>query len=229
MGLTIDLILLLLWALVIFLAVWRGFFVVALQLVAWVVSITVASIVSSMLAQPVYELFFQGAARRLIETQIDQAVQSSQAAQYAEEVIAGLPQALSRLAEMAGISTQGLIDNLQAHQFTAANAAQMLEQSIVAPIAVAAVRIALSLVLFVILLLITRLVARQVAKLKKLPVLKQADRWLGAVLGLVKGALLMLVLTLLLRAAAALHIGGPEFEAGVEGSFLVGALEWIRL
>ena len=41
--------------------------------------------------------------------------------------------------------------------------------------------------------------------------------------------LLLLALCLGLRAAAALGIGGPEFAAGVEGSRLVAAMDWIRL
>ena len=229
MALALDLILLLLWGLVILLAARRGFFVVALQLVAWIVSITLAGMFSAPLAQPLYEAFAQGAARRFIEGNIDQAVQGSQAAQYAQEVLAGLPQSLARLAQMAGISTQGLIDNLQARQFSAANAAQLLEETIVAPLAIAAIRILLSLVLFTLLLFVTRLIGRKIAKLRRLPVLKQADRLLGAALGLVKGALLLFVLVLLLRAAVALELGGPDFAAGVEGSYIVSVLEWIRL
>ena len=182
-----------------------------------------------MLAQPLYVAFGQGLARRFIEENIGQAVESSQAAQYAQEVIAGLPQALARLAQMAGISTQGLIDNLQAHQFSAGGAAQLLEETIVAPLAIAAIRILLSLVLFTLLLFVTRLIGRKIAKLRKLPVLKQADRLLGAALGLIKGALLVSVLALVLRAAAALALGGPDFARAVEGSYIVGALEWIRL
>lgn len=229
MGLTVDLSLLLVWVLVVFLAARRGFFAVALQLGAWVVSIALSGTLSAMLAQLLYDSFGRGMALRFIEENIGQAVQGSQAAQRAQEMIAQLPQALERLAQLAGISTQGLIENLKARQFSAADAAQVLEESIVAPIAIAAIRILLRLALFAALLFVTRLICRQVAKLGKLPVLKQADRLLGAVLGLLKGALLLFVLSLLLRAAAALHLGGPEFESAIENSAIVGALEWIRL
>jgi len=229
LALTLDLILLLLWALVIFLAVRRGFFAAALQLGAWIVSIALAGFLSGLLAQPLYEAFVRSWAQGLIEGQIDQAVQSSQVAQYAQEVLAGLPQSLAQLAQMAGISTQGLIGDLQARQFSSANAAQLLEETIVAPLAVAAIRILLSLILFTLLLIATRLVCRQLEKLRRLPVLKQADRLLGAALGLLKGALLVSVLALALRATAALEFGGPEFIQGVDGSYIVSALEWIRL
>jgi len=225
----IDLALLLLLGLIVFLAARRGFFAVALQLGAWIVSIALAGALSSMLAQPIYEALFAGMVRQAIESSLDSAIQGSQVAQYAQQVIRDLPDALTQLGQAAGVSTQDLIGNLEAQRFTTANAAQLLESSIAAPLATAAIRFALALLLFMLLIIVTRLICRKIAKINKLPVLKQADRILGAALGLVKGVLLLLALCLGLRAVAALGIAGPDFAAAVEGSRLVAAMEWIRL
>jgi len=227
LALWIDLALALIWAAVIVFAAYRGFLRSALQVAAWLLSIVLAGVLSSMLAGPFYETFVRGAALRMIEGNIDQAIQSSQMAQAAHEILAQLPESLSALAQMAGISTADLIANLQAHQVSAANAAQMLEQTIVAPIATAVIRLLLALVLFIVLLVVTRLLGRKVAKLAKLPLIKQTDRILGGVLGLLKGALLLFALALALRAAAALGFGGAVFAGGVEDSYLVNVMEWI--
>jgi len=225
LAIAIDLILVALWGVMVFWAMKRGFFSTALTLVAWVASLALAGVLSSALAAPLYEAFFANSARAIIESNIDAAIQSSEAALYAQRVITELPDALQRLAQMAGISIEDLIGNLNGQAFTSASAAELLEQTIVAPIAVSAFRIILSIVLFAVLFFAARMIVRQVAKLRKLPVLKQADQLLGAGLGFIKGALLVFVLALALQAAAALHIGGDAFAEAAEQSILIrGAL-----
>ena len=221
MAIAIDLILVALWGVMVFWAMKRGFFSTALTLVVWVVSLALAGVLSASLAAPLYESLFANSARTLIESNIDAAIQSSEAAMYAQKVITELPEALQRLAEMAGISAEGLIENLSGQAFTSASAAEMLEQTIVAPIAISAFRIILSMVLFAALFFAARLAVRQIAKLRKLPVLKQADQLLGAGLGFIKGALLVFVLALALQAAAALHIGGDAFAEAAGQSVLI--------
>ena len=222
-ALTIDLVLVALCAGMVIWSAFRGFFATALALAAWVVSIALAGALSAALAQPLYEALFANAARTLIANNIDSAIQGSQAAQYARDVIADLPETLRRLAQMAGISTEGLVESLQSKVFSSATAAEMLERAVVAPMVTAAFRLILSAALFAVLLFGTRLLTGQIAKLRKLPVLKQADKLLGAALGLVKGALLVFALALALGAAAALGIGGEGFAAAAEQSFLIKA------
>jgi len=219
----IDLVLVGLWGAMALWAMVRGFFAAALTLGAWIVSLALAGVLSAALAQPLYEALFANAARALIESNIDSAVQGSQAAQAAQQVIADLPEALQHLARMTGISTQGLIESLQNQAFNSASAAELLEQAVVAPIVTAAFRLILSIVLFVVLFFAAKLITRQIAKLRRLPVLKQADKLLGAALGLVKGALLVFVTALGLKAAAALGIGGEAFAEATEQSLLIRA------
>jgi len=225
LAIAIDLILVALWGVMVLWAMKRGFFSTALTLVAWVASLALAGVLSSSLAAPLYEALFANSARTIIESNIDATIQSSEAAMYAQQVITDLPEALQRLAQMAGISTEGLIGNLSGQAFTSASAAEMLEQTVVAPIATAAFRIILSIVLFAVLFFAARMIVRQIAKLRKLPVLKQADQLLGAGLGFIKGALLVFVLALVLQAAAALRVGGDAFaEAAGQSVLIRGAL-----
>jgi uncharacterized membrane protein required for colicin V production len=205
----------------VFWSVKRGFFATALTLGSWIVCVALANFLAGALARPLYEALGANAARSLIEHNLDGALQSSQVAQYGKQVLAAMPDVLCQLAGMCGVSAQGLVDNLQSKALQPGSAAQLLEQAVVAPIAVAACRLLLSALLFVILMLLIRLVTRQMLRLRKLPVLKQADALLGAVLGLGKGALLLFVVTLALRALSALRLGGPAFARGVEDSWLV--------
>ena len=219
----IDLLLVLALGLMVWMAARRGFFRTALRLGAWIVSIALAGALSAALAQPIYEAFFSTPMRAMIEQNIGAAVESSQAAQVAQKVIEELPAALQQLAGVAGISTEGLIGNLQSN-FTVADAAALLEQSVAAPIAIAVIRLVMGLILFVLLLIGLQFVCRKLEKLREIPVFKQTDWILGAVLGLVKGVLLVLVLALLLRAAAALNDGG-NFALAVENSRIAALTE----
>ena len=225
----IDALLVLLFVVVVLAAARRGFFKTVLRLGAWIVSIVLAGSLSAALAPPIYEAFAAKAVRTLIEQQIGSAVNSSQAAQAAQKVIEELPEAVRQLADFAGVSTEGLIGNLQSN-FSAANAATLLEQSVVAPIATAAIRLVVCLALFVLLVIALRFVCKYLEKLREIPVFKQTDWMLGAALGLVKGILLVFVLSLLLRAAAAISAEGP-FALAVENSRianLTSGLIWYR-
>ncbi|MCL2545532.1 MAG: CvpA family protein, partial [Clostridia bacterium] len=104
----IDALLVLAFALVVWMAARRGFLRTVLQLGAWILSIAVAGALSAALAPPIYEAFFAGPARLLIERNIGAAVEGSQAAQYAQQVIEELPEAVRQLAGVAGVSTEGL-------------------------------------------------------------------------------------------------------------------------
>jgi len=225
----IDLLLVLLFVVVVLAAARRGFFKTVLRLGAWIVSVVLAGTLSAALAPPVYEAFAAKAARALIEQQIGAAVEGSQAAQAAQKVIEGLPEAVRQLAGFAGISTEGLIDNLHSN-FSAGDAAALLEQSLVAAIATAVIRLVICLALFVLLAIVLRFVCKALEKLREVPVFKQTDWMLGAALGLIKGVLLVFVAALLLRAAAAIGSGGP-FALAVESSRIAGltnGLIWYR-
>jgi len=221
----IDALLVLAFALVVWMAARRGFLRTVLQLGAWILSIAVAGVLSAALAPPIYEAFFAGPARLLIERNIGAAVEGSQAAQAAQQVIEELPEAVRQLAGVAGVSIEGLTANLQSN-FTIANAAELIEQSLVSPIAIAVIRFAICLGLFLLLLLVLRFLAHRLSKLRKIPVLRQADWILGAALGLVKGVLLVTMLALFLRAAAALNEGG-NLAAAVENSRIAALTEGV--
>jgi len=225
----IDLFLALVFLFAVLAAARRGFFKTVLRLAAWILSVVLAGALSAALAPPVYEAFAAKPARALIEQQIGAAVNGSQAAQAAQKVIEELPEAVRQLADFAGVPAEGLIDNLQSN-FSTEGAAALLEQSVVAPIATAAIRLIICLSLFVLLVIVLRVVCHWLEKLRKVPVLKQTDWILGAALGLIKGALLVFVAALLLRAWAAVS-ANEAFALAVEGSriaSLTSGLIWYR-
>jgi len=221
----IDIGLLLVFALVVFFAARRGFFVTLLRLGAWVVAVVAARVLGDALAQPLYNAFAAEPARRMIEQNIGAAIDGSQAAQYAGQVIADLPDALSRLAaRVGGITPEYLLENLDAQQFSTENAAYVLEQSIVAPIGIAVIGFLLTIVLFIALLALCRLLVRWLEGLRKLPVLKQADGILGAVMGIIKGVVFVFIAVLVLQLIAAMSPADAVLVTMVDSSRIVAFL-----
>lgn len=203
-SLIIDGALLLVFALIVLWSAKRGLLAAVLSLACWIFSVVVAGVLSMVIAQPVYDSLAAQTVRNMIEANIDDAVTGNDATRQAGKLLAELPESLRELADFSGISTDALVDKLETMPKDGKSAAELLESAIVAPIAVAAIRLGLCLALFVILLLVTRLITRQLERAGKLPVIKQANHALGAVLGVVKGALVLFVLCLLLRVAAEL-------------------------
>jgi len=225
----IDLLLALVFLFAVLAAARRGFFKTVLRLGAWIVSVVLAGALSAALAPPIYDAFAAKPVRALIGQQIGAAVNGSQAAQAAQKVLEELPEAVRQLADFAGVPTEGLIDNLKSN-FSAGDAAALLEQSVVAPIATAAIRLILCLAMFVLLVILLRVACHWLEKLREVPVLKQTDWMLGAALGLIKGALLVFVAALLLRAWAAVS-ANENLVLAVESSriaSLTSGLIWYR-
>jgi uncharacterized membrane protein required for colicin V production len=229
MAFWLDVALLAVFALVLVHAIRKGFVASILSVAAWVVSLLLSGFVSAQLAQPIYESFVQDSVRGAIEQKLDATVQVSELADYGGRLLDELPDALKDLAAFTGISLESLFAKLPNKTLRMADAAKALEQTIVAPMALAAIRWGVSILLFALLLFVTRLIARKLSKITKLPVLKQADRLLGAALGLLKGLLVVGVLALLLRAAASLLPESSDFAAAVQESRIVQWLGFLPL
>ncbi|MDR3313306.1 MAG: CvpA family protein [Oscillospiraceae bacterium] len=208
--------LVLIFALTVLFALKRGFLSVVLSLACWLVSLVFAGALSAAVAQPAYDALAAQPVRNMIETRIaDTAVGTEAAVLHVEKLLEELPDSLRELADFSGVSLDALVNKLEAMPTDGRSAAELLESTIVAPVAVAAIRWGLSIAFFALLLLLTRLIARQLERAGKIPVIKQANQALGAVLGVAKGLLVVFVLCLLLRVAAELRADG-DFAAAVE-------------
>ncbi|MDR1465946.1 MAG: CvpA family protein [Oscillospiraceae bacterium] len=222
----VDLIFVLLFAACVGAAARRGFLGTALSLAAWVVSALAAGLLSRSFAQPIYDAFVANGVREGIRQQIEAvgSVTAGQVQAAANNVAASLPAGLKALADFSGISVAGLLEGLRPSAGMTESAAQLIEQRIVEPLALVAIRWALCAVLFGVLLTATRFLASWVEKIGKLPGLRQANRLLGAALGALRGLLVVMILGLLCGAAAQLLPAESEIGQALAGSAAVRAV-----
>ena len=170
----------------------RGFIRSMVQLVGLVAAFMLAFSFSETLSTYVYDAFISEPLRETV-TQTLQTDVSSTASEQLDSALETLPPFLSealRENEQANAALESLGAQVDA---SAAQLAEMLVTNVIRPLAVALLRFVLFLVLVVLLLLAVKLLTALLKPITKLPVIRQADGALGAVIGLLKSLLFVLI------------------------------------
>jgi uncharacterized membrane protein required for colicin V production len=216
------------------LAIWmgyrRGFFKSIIQLVGCVAAALIASGLSTPVASGVYDQFISKSVQNQIESRIEEA--SSETVETAlGGVLDDLPDSVSNVLAMFDIgSGEKLKDRIQGSlDGTAAQIARAIEDKVIRPAAVSLLKIVIFFVLFIILLILVGIAASIVGKVFKLPILRQTDGLLGAVLGAAQGVVLVLaVVSVISLIASASKPDGKITRAAVNDTLIVKSVEKIN-
>lgn len=136
------------------------------------------------------EWIFQHVVRTAMTEQISAALQTSSTENAAETIFASIPSFLQDALASYGITLESLRQTLAGTNVSAASAAVEL----MAPVVISLMRSVFSLVLFVILLIVVKMIAKLVSGVCHLPVLRQLDKGLGAVLGAAQAILVIFLI-----------------------------------
>lgn len=185
-SLILDILLLVLLLLGIFLGAHRGFCRSIINLIGTIVALAAAMWIAGMLS----EWIFQHVVRTAMTEQLSGALQASSTGDAAEAIFTSIPSFLQGALEACGITLDSLRQTLAESNVSAAAAAVEL----MAPIVISLMRSVLSLVLFVVLIIVIKIIAKLVSGVCRLPVLRQLDKGLGAVLGAVEAVLIIFLI-----------------------------------
>ncbi len=186
-------------------------------IVAWVAAAAIALHFCAPLAETCYDRFLHERVLALAEENIQSAADATLSAAYTNDVLKGLPDFAVKAAEGVGVDV-GTLQEKAAH--LPQNTAAALEKNCLAPICKAALKAVLFLAILLVISGLAVFLLNPVGKaLHKLPLIGTTDRALGAVFGLLKGAVLVAVLAMLLRVAG--EIAQGEFGSAVENSRVV--------
>lgn len=163
----------------------KGFFRSIIDLVGTLVALTAAVWLGAAAA----EWVFEGMLRESLTLQVAEALRNSPAGNAPEAVIEALPGLFAGALEHYGITADTLNQAISNASGSAAEAAI----NVVAPVVISILKALFSIVLFILLLVILRLVSGAISRILKLPVLKQLNHALGALLGAVQGLLVILL------------------------------------
>lgn len=204
MAYILDGVVIIIFLLAVFLGYRRGFFKSIIQLVGCIAAALIASGLSTPLASGVYDQFISGSIEKSIEAQIKNAGAGSVDTSL-DGVLDDLPDAVTNALTMFDLGTPEQIKNkLQGSlNGTVTQISTQIEQKVVRPAAVSLLRVLCFFILFIVLMILAGLAASLVGKITRIPILRQTDGLLGAVLGAVQGVILVFVAVTLMSLIAA--------------------------
>ncbi|MCH5188984.1 MAG: CvpA family protein [Oscillospiraceae bacterium] len=222
MTLILDIILAGIFIVLVIAAAKKGFVLTVLEVVAIIAALFCASYISEPVSQTAYDTFLK---ENIVEN-IDSAIsEKTGSADLGVVAIDSIPEYVFDFAECAGIDTDNVKANISntisgaVKNGKTADIGKKVEENFVRPIAVPAIRIIVFFILFVILLVVFRLLAKAVSKVIRLPLVKNVDTVLGALLGALRGlAVLIIVSTVFVTMLSG---GDSDFAVAVRESKVI--------
>ena len=187
-GLILDIFFLAFAVLTIFIARKKGFVLTLLDFAAFFLAVFLAIPVSGWLAEGVYNTFISQSVVTALESQLPSAASSAEIAAQVNAVLSDFPDFVTAYASSIGIDISEISRRVSAAGASAGSLAQTVEANIVAPIVTAVCKAIIFVILLIIFVILLKIAARLINQFFKLPVLKTLNGTLGAVLGVLKAA-----------------------------------------
>lgn len=187
-GLILDIFFLAFAVLTIFIAKKKGFVLTLLDFAAFFLAVFLAIPVSGWLAEGVYNTFISQSVVTALESQLPSAASSAEIAAQVNAVLSEFPDFVTAYASSIGIDISEISRQVSAAGASAGSLAQTVEANIVAPIVTAVCKAIIFVILLIIFVILLKIAARLINQFFKLPVLKTLNGTLGAVLGVLKAA-----------------------------------------
>lgn len=198
----------------------KGFLRCILSLACVIAAIAVAMTFSQPAAEWCYDNILSGYIVNTVEKAIEDGLDSSAAAMTVNQVIAEIPDFLvSQLTEF-GIDVNAVAEEISSLKLSAQDTAEMISKDIVRP----GVLVLLKMLCFILIYLIVRFLLGFLSSLingiSKLPLLKQVNKGLGAVIGALKGVAIVFLVCTLLNAIPLDYFEPPILAQAVDNSLI---------
>ena len=203
----------------------RGFLRSILQAFGCIIAFSLAFWLSNITANFLFDTAFHDTLHGKIvegwEASVSDGVTPA-LADRVEKTFDALPSILKADLDAEAVA-QGIRSSVGTEQ-TGTAVADYIVNDVVGPLIVAVIRCVAFLILFVVLLFAIRLCKKLLKPITKLPLVRQADKWLGFVFGLIQGIILMFVAVTLMQVFASVFTNGLVTRDDFESSFIVGWL-----
>lgn len=219
----VDIIIVAIFALVIFTSAQKGFFRSLIDLVGSLLAVAIAKIFSQSVAEIFFDSFVAPGAERALAANLGE-IGTVSYVEQAENVLESLPSGLIGILQIMGIDSESLLEKIYQADFNGDNLVDSLMNSIVEPMGTAVLQFVIFVASAVALIFIIKLLAKLIDKLvKKLPVVKSFNKSLGAVFGIFRGLIIVVVVSMLLSVLVS-FINNEMLITSVEDSIIVNAV-----
>ena len=192
----------------------KGFARTLLSFVGRIASLIVAYFVSDMYADVVYEKFIKEALTNAIESNVNSALTEG-VPEKLNITWSELPQIFTSIVDKLGLE----ISQLDTSGMTQ-GVSSTLEETIAGPIAIVICRIIIFAIVSVVASFVISILVNLLCKIVKLPILKTADKLLGAGLGLVNGLICVFILSFVFTVVSG-FISPSELSDEVNSSYII--------
>lgn len=220
----VDIIIILIFGGIVISSVRKGFFKSLFELAGTLISL----IISRALSQGFAPVVFNSFVRKGAETYLGNAlgdVGTTDYALQAQETLNSIPEALNGIMSLMGIDKQVIIEKIESANLGGSNLIESLMTNVVEPIGTAIVQFILFIILAVVVGFLLKAIVRLLdGIIKKLPAVKQLNTALGAVLGVLRGIIVVALISMLIGIVAS-FIGNEEFIETVNNSVIVDTFQ----
>ena len=223
MAYIVDIILIVIFAIAIIVSAYKGFFRSLIDLAGSLIAIIAARILSQSFAKPVYDGVVAGAVENALASKLGQGASVDYVEQL-EEILASIPEGINGVLQMMGVDKQILLDKISSANLNGDNLIESLMNSVVSPLVTAVIQFVLFAVLAIVLIVAIKIVAILLDKIiKKLPVIKSFNKTLGAVFGIIRGLIDVVIISLLISVVAG-FVSNQELVSAVDSSMIVSTV-----
>lgn len=219
----VDIILIAIFAAVIISSAAKGFFKSLVDLIGSLAAVLIARLLSESAAKAVFDGFVYKGAENALAQSLGEAG-SVDYAQQIENALASLPEGLGGILQIMGIDSQSLTDKLSEVNLNGDNLVESLMNSVVVPVGTAVVQFVLFVILAIAMIFIVKVFSKVINKIiKKLPVIKGFNKTMGAVFGILRGLVIVVIISMLLSVVVG-FTGNDALIGSVENSMIINAV-----
>ncbi len=202
----------------------RGFFKCLVSLVCVIVALFAALNYSQPLAEWSYDNIMADKVVQQVEKSLNDGFSSQVAADTVNQVIDMIPELLTKQLTEFGIDTDSLSGQIASLELSSHDTAEKISEQIIRPGSLVLLKLLCYILIFVVVRLVLGCILGLITKLPMPSLLKTADRWLGGVLGALKGGVIVIMLCMLLTALSGFVKADSEVATVYENSRICAAL-----
>ncbi|MBQ3150527.1 MAG: CvpA family protein [Clostridia bacterium] len=216
----IDIILIALFLITVITSAARGFVRSITGILAWLLAGVLAIGFCTTVSETVYEAFLKEKVTVAIDERVNEFGDAAELVTITSGIIEEIPEFVINAASSVGIDTDILKEEAKTFSVDERGVVVSIEENIVAPVAQAALKAICFVLIFLLLSAILSVLLRPIAKIaKKLPLIKQVNTLLGGGLGILKAAVLVIVLSVVFRMISG--FGDEDFSQLVAQSRII--------
>ncbi|MBQ8504286.1 MAG: CvpA family protein [Clostridia bacterium] len=224
MAYIVDIVLVAIFAVVIISSIKKGFFRSLFDLIGSIVAFILARILASSFAPSVFGAVLEPVSEQYLASTLSDVGTTDYTTQV-EQALSSIPESLSGIMQIMGISTDTIIEKVSSADLNGDNLVESIMNTVVEPVGTAILQFVITAILAVVLIFVIRIVVKVFDKvISKLPVINKFNSLLGAAFGALRGIIIVAAVAMLISVVAG-FINNEAFIQSVDNSIIVNTFE----